>query len=122
MSKIIIKNEFMHILSKKSGFTIKDTKIFWEAFTDIFKECVEADVELNIKGFGHLYILDVAERIRTDPKTLEKIYQPPSKRVTFKLSRTITDAIRKVQQRHYSSATRRKEVIAEMMEKLNKTV
>ena len=42
-------------LSDKTGYTIKDTRHFLNAFISIFAECILEEIPIDVRGFLHLY-------------------------------------------------------------------
>ena len=94
MSDILSKRELIHALSDKTNYTIKDSKVFFNALVDIMEECVFNNEKINVACFGKLYTQIIPERDGFQPVpghlgegTVR--HYPPAKRVIFRLSRNI---------------------------------
>jgi nucleoid DNA-binding protein len=95
----LTKDEFIHLLAEKCNYTIADTELFIDNFTELFRECVQNDVEFEIRHFGRLYITDVAERkgfkpVPGVPGAGQEMIYPPTKRVVFRVSGDVRDIVK----------------------------
>lgn len=94
-TKSLDRDEFIHLLADRAGFTLADTKIFFKAIEDIFLEAVQSKVELRIRGFGDLYYTTIAERtvsrgiFDNEPK-----HYPEVTKVVFRLSEIFRNVLK----------------------------
>ena len=88
-TKKLNKSEFLHLLAARAGFTLGDTKAFFDAMEDLFIEAIETKTEINIHGFGDLYYTIVSARTQKNPRTLEAVNLPETTRAEFKLGKPL---------------------------------
>ena len=95
------KTELVDKLAKKTGFTLKDSKLLVDAiFSTVPKEGIIAS-ELNrgnkvqITGFGTFQIRKRKKREGRNPQTGEPILIPASRFPSFSAGRALKDRIRK---------------------------
>ena len=89
----MFKDDFIHEIAKRAGFTIGDTRISWKAVEEQFKEAVEMGYEIDIYGFGRLYYVEFPERENTDFDG-NRVVMPRAKKVLFSLGHNIRDLLR----------------------------
>ncbi len=94
--KNLDKGEFIKKLADTTGYTIGDTRHFVNSLIEVFSDCVLNDIQLDIRGFGRLYIQTLKEHVGSKPTrgvkgVTEKVLYPESKRVIFKLAKNIRD-------------------------------
>lgn len=90
----ITTTELANILAEKTGSTKKAAKETIQIVLDTLTETLVEGKEVRLSGIGILSVQDTAERNGVNPSTGEKIVIPASKRVAFKTSKTLKDAVR----------------------------
>lgn len=93
-NSVVNKSKFIRLLARKAGFTIGDTKIFWDAVEQVFSEAIESGTELRV-GLGRLFYTISSERDMVNPRTLERIHVQGSRRVVFKLNSSLRGILRR---------------------------
>ena len=95
------KTELVEKVAKKTGFTLKDSKVVVDAiFSTVPKEGIIA-AELNagrkvqITGFGTFQIRKRRKREGRNPQTGEPIQIPASRFPSFSAGRALKDRVRK---------------------------
>jgi len=83
------KDELIRELSNRTGYTLQDTRNFFEALVNIFSESIEQKQEIDVRGFGHLRIKKVAGGLHRFSKAKEPRLYPDSIRVFFSLSKNL---------------------------------
>jgi DNA-binding protein HU-beta len=83
------KDELIREISDRTGYTLQDTRNFFEALVNIFSESIEQKQEIDVRGFGHLRIKKVAGGLHRFSKTKEAKMYPASMRVFFSLSKNL---------------------------------
>jgi nucleoid DNA-binding protein len=95
-------------LSVRTNFHKKYAREFLNTLIDIFRECLEKEVEINVQGWGRLYFQPYPARrgFRAkdyrlaklqDPQTMKAdfyIDYPATKRALFRLSKNLRRALR----------------------------
>jgi nucleoid DNA-binding protein len=90
------KKEFTRALAEKCNYTLGDTKVFVDNLISLFGECILNDTEIDVRGFGKLYIQTIPERkgfkpITRKPGEGQSMNYPEAKRVIFRLSSNLRD-------------------------------
>lgn len=89
------KSELIKEISTRSDISTKETeKIFDEVF-NVIKDVIKNEGEINIKDFGSFKVADVKEQMRLNPATKEKFLSPASKKLKFKISKTLKEDLNK---------------------------
>ncbi len=83
------KDELIRELSNRTGYTLQDTRNFFDGLVDIFSESIEQRQEIDVRGFGHLRIKKVAGGLHRFSKTKDAKMYPDSMRVFFSLSKNL---------------------------------
>lgn len=86
---------FISEVSKKAGFTQSDTKLLLNAMVEFFKETLVRGENIKIEGFLTAYVADMAPYIGYDPIHDTRIPIPARKRVVFRVSHVIDQAVNK---------------------------
>jgi len=91
---ISTKDEFIKILSSKSGFTQSDTRIFLDSMIEIFAEACQQRLEINVYGWLQLTHTLLPKRIGSRPTKgkkgfSEKIELGESTRSNIKISQNL---------------------------------
>lgn len=86
----ITKNEFIHLLSEKTGFTLKNCSVFYDAFADTLAEVLVSNRGIHLKKCGviqpylkpprSLYQLDAKTGIKLDENGEKVRYTVPETR------------------------------------------
>lgn len=89
-SPLITKNEFIHLLSEKTGFTLKNCSIFYDAFAATVGEVLMSNRSIPLKKCGRiepyikpsrkLYKLDKDTGIKLDENGEKMSYTIPDTR------------------------------------------
>jgi len=91
----IHKPDFIKLVAQDAGFTVTDTKIFWESVERIFARSLLAGKILNIGGFGKLYVKDIPEVENAYDHINKKRYtRKPSKRIVFVIASTFKNLLK----------------------------
>lgn len=78
--------EFTTELSRRLGYTIKDTsELISSLLSDMTQQLEEGNV-ISIQGFGAFEVKKKAERISVSPTTKQRMLVPPKLALTFKPS------------------------------------
>ena len=98
-------DQFLRELSSRAKFTLNDTKIFMAEFKAMLEDCIEQNIDVDLRGLMHLYIQTLPERegvnareSKIQGKTVRQTF-PPSKRVVIKLAKNMTDILRSPEKR-----------------------
>jgi len=93
MTNKIDKDGLIRKISEKARFNLGDTRIFLDSLVTVFEECLLDDIEIDVRGFGKLYVQTLPPRkgskLVSNGKKL-----PKTKRVIFKLSKNIRDVVK----------------------------
>jgi nucleoid DNA-binding protein len=88
------QNEFIRLVSKQAGFSISDTKIFFDALGKAVEECVKEHEPFIVQNFGTLDFSEWKERVvknTPDKPNLfgeEKVF-PPTEKMYFRFSQNL---------------------------------
>jgi len=89
------KGEFIKLMSDKSGGTIKEAALYYEAFVATIEESLLAGEKIQLLGFGNFEVKEVAGRMGVNPQTGEKVAIPASKKPAFKFGANFKSLINK---------------------------
>lgn len=87
------KQEFVKAIADKSGYTIKDTAEFLDAYLEVVKEALLDGDKISLVGFGTYEVKEIAEKQGVNPATGEKITIAACKKPVLKFSSAIKDAL-----------------------------
>ncbi len=87
------KSELVEEISRKTGFTLKDTSTFVNAFTEVITEALAKGRNVTLTGFGKFYVRDRAGREGINPSTGEKIQIKPHKAPLFKAGAVLKEKV-----------------------------
>lgn len=83
--------EFTSELSKRTGYTLKDTSDLMNSLlTDITHRLEEGNV-FSVQGFGQFEVKKKAERISVNPVSKQRLLIPPKLVLTYKPSTSLKD-------------------------------
>lgn len=89
------KKDLIAIIAHRAGFTQSDTKILLDTMVEIFQEVLVNGEEVKYVGFMKAYVTDMASYEGYDPFSDKRIHIPARKRVVFRTSRVIDQAVNK---------------------------
>jgi len=87
------KSELVEVVARRTGFKLKNTAAFVNAFIDAVSEALADGRNVSIPGFGKFYVRDRAERDGVNPKTGEKLKIKSYKAVLFKAGATLKEKV-----------------------------
>ena len=93
-TQVISTTELANIIAEQTKSTKKAAKETIQIVLDTLTESLVEGKEVRLSGVGIFSVQDTAERNGLNPSTGEKIVIPASKRVAFKTSKTLKDAVR----------------------------
>lgn len=83
--------EFTSELSRRLGYTLKDTSDLIASFlSDMTRQLEEGNV-ISVQGFGTFEVKKKAERISMNPTTKKRLLMPPKLVLTYKPSTLLKD-------------------------------
>jgi nucleoid DNA-binding protein len=91
--EIIGKTDLAHAIAMHTKCTITEAQSVIERFCNTLTELIRQNKTISIKGFGSFNISESKERNGINPRTLEKIVIPASKKISFKASATLKEAV-----------------------------
>lgn len=86
-------DDFVRILSEKTGRDIKDTESMISSVADIIVEELEEGNAVSLKGFGFFEVKKKMEKIVSNNSTGKRILFPPRLVVGFRQSSLLKDRI-----------------------------
>lgn len=87
------KHDFVKVISEKTGFTQKDTRVFLEGFEDAVAETLANGDDVRITGFGTYSTSERAARTGRNPSTGEPIEISASRGIKFKAGKALKTAV-----------------------------
>ncbi len=87
------KQEMLKAVAEKSGMTIKDTGVFYEAFVETLSETLRAGDKVALVGFGTFSAKKRAERTAINPRTKEKVQVPATVVPSLKFGSSFKDTL-----------------------------
>ena len=83
--------EFTSELSRRLGYTLKDTsELVASLLSDMARQLEEGNI-ISIQGFGTFEVKKKAERISVNPTTKQRMLVPPKLVLTYKPSILLKD-------------------------------
>lgn len=83
--------EFIAELSKRIGYTSKDTTSLIVAFVSELTEHLENERQVSISGFGTFDVKKKDERVMVNPSTQQRMLIPPKLVVSFKPANSLKE-------------------------------
>lgn len=83
--------EFIAELSKRIGYTSKDTTSLIAAFVSELTEHLENERQVSISGFGTFDVKKKDERVMVNPSTQQRMLIPPKLVVSFKPANSLKE-------------------------------
>ena len=87
------KHDFCKLISEKTGFTQKDTKVFLDGFEAAVSETLAAGDDVRLTGFGTYSTSARAARTGRNPQTGEAMEIPAGRGVKFKAGKALKTAV-----------------------------
>lgn len=87
------KSEFIKMIANDNDFTIKDTTIFYDAFTGAIADAMRMGEKVPIQGIGSFNIVTREERICINPKTHKPVKVPKKRGIRFRKSKKFEDEL-----------------------------
>lgn len=85
--------EFVAELSRRTGFSSKDTAAILKGFTDEFGRQLEDENVISVQGFGTFDVKKKFERVVTNPASKQRMLIPPKMVINFKASNTLKEKV-----------------------------
>ena len=83
--------EFIAELSKKLGYTTKETTSLVSTFISELTENLENEKQVSISGIGTFEVKKKDERVMVNPSTQQRMLIPPKLTVSFKPANTLKE-------------------------------
>lgn len=87
------KQEMLRAVADRSGMTIKDTGVFYEAFVETLKENLKKGEKIALVGFGTFSAKKKEARTAINPRTKEKVSVPASVAPSLKFGKTFKEEL-----------------------------
>lgn len=88
------KDEFIHRVAEKAGFTLGDTKWFLNGMIAVLAEAIQNEEEARIRGFGRLHFRKMKPRKGYNPATKQSEEFGESTVIQFTVSQKLRDLLR----------------------------
>ena len=89
----MINKEFLSELSKRSGYTNKETAQFVLSVLNIMTQELQEGNSIALQGFGTFEVKKNAERITINPGTKQRMLIPPKLVLSYKPSNVLKEKI-----------------------------
>lgn len=86
--------EFISELSKRLGYTVKDTSDLLNTTVSVITEQLQENNVIAIQGFGSFEVKKKGERISVNPTTKLRLLIPPKLVLTYKPSTVLKEKIK----------------------------
>ena len=87
------KTELINVVTAEAGVSKKEAEAVVNATFNAIAEALKAGDKVQLIGFGTFEVKDVAAREGRNPKTLEVIEIPASKKPAFSASKALKEAV-----------------------------
>lgn len=88
------KGDLVSAMAEVTGMTKKDTAVAVDAFIEVVSETLEKGEDVALVGFGTFKVKERAARKGRNPQSGEEIDIPASNVVSFKVGKTLKDAVK----------------------------
>ncbi len=85
--------EFLSELSKRIGYTAKETTSLMTGLTSEISEQLEEEATVSITGFGNFEVKKKLERVVVNPSTKQRMLVPPKMVLSFKPSSLLKEKL-----------------------------
>lgn len=89
------KSDLIRVIANKSGITIKDASLCFDATIEAITEALNDDEKIQISGFGTYELKKKGAREGINPKTGEKIKISATATPVFKFGKAYKDSFNK---------------------------
>lgn len=86
--------EFISELSKKLGYTLKDTTQLLNSTVGVMTKQLQEGNVIAVQGFGTFEVKKKMERISVNPVTQQRMLVPPKLVLTYRPSNALKDKIK----------------------------
>lgn len=93
-NKKVNRTELIEALAEKLGSSKAQAEKFLNGFVDVVTEKLSNGYDVNITGFGSFRVVTRAARKGVNPKTREPMQIPASTSVSYKVGKTLREAVR----------------------------
>ena len=93
-TNLISTSDLITTVAESTGQTKTSVKLIIDALIEAVSAGVVSGADVRLNGVGTLSAADTEARQARNPKTGEAIDVPASKRVAFKASKTLKDAVK----------------------------
>lgn len=83
------KNQITHAISEKTGFSMKESVMIFDAIVDIIKKDIIKNKKSKVSGLGIFEIRNTSARIGHNFKNGTKIQLEPRKMVRFRAGKAL---------------------------------
>ncbi len=87
------KQELLRAVSEKSGMTLKDSGLFYEAFVEVVKDELKKGEKIALVGFGTFSAKKREARTAINPRTKAKVNVPATVVPTLKFGKAFKDEL-----------------------------
>ena len=88
------KGDLVSAMAEVTGMTKKNTAAAVDAFIEVVSETLEKGEDVALVGFGTFKVKERAARKGRNPQSGEEIDIPASNVVSFKVGKTLKDAVK----------------------------
>lgn len=89
----LTKSDLIAKVAAEVGISKTQAKVIVDAMLDILTENIANGVKVNLTGFGSFEVRESKARKGVNPRTLESISIPATKRVSFKAGSALKRAV-----------------------------
>lgn len=87
------KQELLRAVAEKSGMTIKDTGVFYEALVATIKETLKGGDKIALVGFGTFSVKKRPARVAINPRTKAKVNVPATSVPALKFGKSFKEEL-----------------------------
>ena len=88
------KGEFLRAVAEETGFTIKDTTAFYDAYNKVVLDAMKKNEKIALVGFGTYEAKQKPARECTNPATGAKVKVAACKSPALKFGKSFKDALK----------------------------
>ena len=81
------------MIANDNDFTIKDTTIFYDAFTNAVADAIRMGEKVPLQGIGNFQVVTREERVCINPKTQKPVKVPKKRDFRFKKSKKLVNEL-----------------------------
>ncbi len=87
------KQEMLKAVAEKSGMTIKDTGVFYEAFVETVRDALKSGDKVALVGFGTFVAKKKPARTAINPRTKEQVKVPACVAPSLKFGKSFKEEL-----------------------------